>query len=285
MPGKEEYERLINESPLFTIDKEREPSAYSRESLKMVEYLYNYLMLVSGKTNRPYGLEIVNTARDCIKCYTPSDGEFIHYFNKAWMINRKRYEPEEWIQTEYMDMKFTESQKRMYRKYKKTCSILGIDRTYPEFMNLVGENMGISVEELREIMIMEDSKIEWYDDGWELDSEEPQKQYASDLNLIAEVEAEVINERRVFLDHIEAEYLKVQVRQRKMFAMVITATLALSVDDKDIDYFRGKEFFDPSIYEECIKNQKPVTQKEIAARLGILEPSLSRAWSKFKEKL
>lgn len=40
---KSECERLIEESPLFQLDKELEPSAYRAASLKMVEYLYCYL--------------------------------------------------------------------------------------------------------------------------------------------------------------------------------------------------------------------------------------------------
>ena len=40
MSRKSDYERLIDESILFSLDKEREQSAYRRESLKMVDYLY-----------------------------------------------------------------------------------------------------------------------------------------------------------------------------------------------------------------------------------------------------
>ena len=36
---KSEYERLIAESPVFILDKDRERSRYRREDLKLVEYL------------------------------------------------------------------------------------------------------------------------------------------------------------------------------------------------------------------------------------------------------
>ena len=37
---KEKYERLISASPLFSLDREKEATAYRREALKMVEYLF-----------------------------------------------------------------------------------------------------------------------------------------------------------------------------------------------------------------------------------------------------
>ena len=49
------YEALIQESPLFSLDKETEYSAYKRESYKMIEYLYCYLMAVNQKDYEPYG--------------------------------------------------------------------------------------------------------------------------------------------------------------------------------------------------------------------------------------
>ena len=44
---KDKYEKLIDSSSLFSLDKEKERTAYKREALKMVEHLYCYLMSVN----------------------------------------------------------------------------------------------------------------------------------------------------------------------------------------------------------------------------------------------
>lgn len=47
---KGKYERLIEESVLFYIDKNTQKSLYKRESLKLVEHLYCYLLSVNEKS-------------------------------------------------------------------------------------------------------------------------------------------------------------------------------------------------------------------------------------------
>lgn len=52
---KSKYESLIMNSPLFGIDKEQETTAYKRESYKMVEYLYCYLLAINERDYEPSG--------------------------------------------------------------------------------------------------------------------------------------------------------------------------------------------------------------------------------------
>lgn len=63
---KGKYRSLITDSPLFDIDKEQETVAYKRESYKMVEYLYCYLLAINEHAYEPYGSEIVKVATRCI---------------------------------------------------------------------------------------------------------------------------------------------------------------------------------------------------------------------------
>ena len=74
--NKGHYEKLIDETPLFGLDKETQPSLYSREAMKLVEALYCYLMAVNEKAYEPYGMEIVDTAKRCIKNYDSATGRF-----------------------------------------------------------------------------------------------------------------------------------------------------------------------------------------------------------------
>ena len=46
---KKKYEQLISDSPLFSLDKEIEYAAFKRESYRMVELLYCYLLSINEK--------------------------------------------------------------------------------------------------------------------------------------------------------------------------------------------------------------------------------------------
>ena len=81
---KGKYESLIMNSPLFGIDKEQETTAYKRESYKMVEYLYCYLLAINERDYEPYGSEIMDVATRCINNFDSSKGVFLYYFNSAW---------------------------------------------------------------------------------------------------------------------------------------------------------------------------------------------------------
>ena len=81
---RERYEKLIIQSSLFSLDKEIDESAYKREALKMVEYLYCYLLGINEQKYEPYGYEITVVAKRCINGFKGEKGEFLHYFNAAW---------------------------------------------------------------------------------------------------------------------------------------------------------------------------------------------------------
>ena len=284
MESKEEYERLIKESTLFAIDKERDPVAYERESLKMIEYLYRYLLGVNEEKNRRYGLEIVTTAKACIKNYTPENGEFLHYFNVAWSLNSSHIFGEELYESAFIELR-TETEKRKYIRYKYCCSRLGIDTTYPGFEDKVADELGISIDAVREMMELEKSGTKWIDQKMDAEEETPLVQYASQYDLVVDVEEQDNNVRRSFLDHIEKVFNQLQARQKPMMAMILTADIAPAIDEADLQYFQKKAFFDPEIYEEYCRSGEPIQHKDIAARFGVLEESLSRAWRGFKKKL
>ena len=62
-----EYENLIRNSILFSLDRNTQATAYKREALKLVEYLYLYLVSINADKYTEFGLEITETANRCIK--------------------------------------------------------------------------------------------------------------------------------------------------------------------------------------------------------------------------
>ena len=284
MSRKDDYERLIDESILFSLDKDREQSAYRRESLKMVDYLYRYLMEINQDKYEPYGVEIVETAQNCIKNFDASSGRFLNYFNTAWANNYNHIISKERFDAEHASMKFSENQRRDFIRYKKICSKLGIDKDSPDFERKITECLGIPLSEMRDLLLLDDIKVESLDGTEDTDDGARPKQYAADVN----VENDFIrtDEDIHFLNYLEGVFNGIQDRQKKMISILITSHLSLDINNEVVlEVFKRKSYFASEIYQECQQKRARLSNKEIAERLDIQEASLSRAWNGFKEKI
>lgn len=74
-----QLEERINSSPALTLDPVREATLYQRAVFSLIEDLYRYLNRLSGRY-ADMGLEIVETAHECLKAFRPERGAFLHYY-------------------------------------------------------------------------------------------------------------------------------------------------------------------------------------------------------------
>ena len=119
MSNREKFEQLILASPLFSLDKEKDRTAYKREAIKMVENLYSYLMAVNESKYIDYGVEITLTATKCIENFDPSTGDFLHYFNAAMAKEYRRESAKRAIQEARKGIHVSEDDDRTIRKVRK----------------------------------------------------------------------------------------------------------------------------------------------------------------------
>ena len=82
---REEYENLINNSPLFEIDKESSPALYKSERYNFFTLLTDYyrLYIYPNKPLDSYSMTLMDTAMECIKYYDKNKGEFLHLINSS----------------------------------------------------------------------------------------------------------------------------------------------------------------------------------------------------------
>ena len=284
MKQKEEYEKLIDSSVLFSLNQEREQSLYQREFYKMIELLYNYLMVINKGRYEEYGVEIVETATNCIQNYNPTLGRFLNYFNAAWSKEYKHIKSKELFESDFRAMKFSRSQKRNYIRYKRSCIKLGIDVASGDFDSRIAEDLGLSVEEIKELQLMLESKPESIDTLCDNDDSLMKKQYASSDNIEAEFSSKETTIQ--LLNRIDAVFSKIQKRQREMMSMLLTSKLALEIDSEDLlMVFKKTSFFNPQTYEMCVSRGHQLQSKEIAEYFGVKEASVSRSWKVFVEKV
>lgn len=283
---KSEYERLIAESPVFMINKAQERSRYRREVLKLVEYLYGYLMLTSETKYEPYGVEIVEVANRCISNFNPDKGTFLHYFSSAWKTAYGHLVGKELVRETFQGIHFTEEQSRNYKKYMKLAQSMGMDTNAHKFDQKVAEAMGLTMGELSSLKQMVECKPV---SGTILNDEGEEYSFIDQIDSGVYVDTGMLEAEKVkeCLEVIQIVFHGLQDRQKPMMAKLITAKLSLLARDDTslLKVLQKMSYFDEEIFNECVSRGMAVEAREISKLFGVAEASTSRSWKIFKQKL
>lgn len=279
---KEKYEKLIYETPLFSIDKDKQSVLYRKESLKLVEYLYCYLLAINKEKYEPYGCEIVDVATRCINGYDKS-GDFIHYFNVAWSREYSHICGNEIINNKFQGMKLSDQERRDIKKYMRIVSRCNPNMTQEERLIKVSELMELPLERIKQISETADTRIV---------SEVAHNSEGEEISLFDQVEEEFSTETYFdnlaslteLLDQIEAAYLKVQERQKPIISDMLTIKIGLDI--WEIEKLAKKyEFISVEISENIKHTGNVPTQRDIAEKYGKNEASISRTMKEFFKKV
>ena len=283
---KSEYERRIEESPVFSLDKKQEQSRYKREVLKLVEYLYCLLMTTNEAKYEPYGLEIVEVAKRCIANFDSSTGSFLHYFKSAWKKEYGHLVGRELVREDFAGIHFTEEQSRNYRKYMKLAQSMGQGSNSADFDQKIAEAMGFTMAEVKSLKEMLACKPTR---DTVLNVEKKEYNLLNQLDSGFYTDAGMMETETVtaYLDVIQSVFDRLQARQKPLLAKLITARLSLPLKDDPLllTALQSKSYYDNEIFKKCLTRGAMIEAKEISHLLGIAESSTSRSWRNFKEKL
>lgn len=279
---KEKYEKLISETLLFSIDKDKQSVLYRKESLKLVEYLYCYLLAINKEKYEPYGCEIVDVATRCINGYDKS-GDFIHYFNAAWSREYSHICGNEIINNKFQGMKLSDQERRDIKKYMRIVSRCNPNMTQEERLIKVSELMELPLERIKQLSETADTRIV---------SEVAHNSEGEEVSLFDQVEEEFSTETYFdnlaslteLLDQVEAAYSKAQERQKPIISDMLTIRIGLDI--WEIEKLAKKYEFISFEISESIKHTGNVpTQRDIAEKYGKNEASVSRTMKEFLKKV
>lgn len=275
---KEKYEKLITDTPLFGLDKDKQSVLYRKESLKLVEYLYCYLLAINKDKYEPYGCEIVDVATRCINGYDGSSN-FIHYFNAAWSREYSHICGNEIIDSKFHGMKLSDKERRDIKKYMRLVSRCNPDMSQEEKYLKVSELMELPVEQIKQLSEVSETKIV---------SEVAHNSDGEEISLFDHVEEEFSIEGYFenlaslteILDKIEVAFSKLQERQKPIVSNMLT--IKVGMDIWEIDKLAKKYSFIDEEISDCIKRTGNVpTQRDIAEKYGKNEASISRTMKEF----
>ena len=279
---KKKYEKLIYESPLFEIDKDRQSSTYRKESLKMVEYLYCYLLAINTEKYEKYGCEIVEVARRCINGYDKT-GDFLHYFKAAWKKEYSHICGDEIVDNKFQGMKLSQQEKREVKKYMRLFSKCNLEQSKDNMYKTIAELMDLSVERVILLAEVAETKVV---SGYSSNKEGEEYSVFDQLADSFSVEGYFDNSTSlgVMLDGVEHFYGKLQERQKPIVADLIT--IKIGADLLEINELKKKySFISEDICKSLSQTGKVPTQRDIAEKYGKNEASISRTWKEFLKKI
>lgn len=279
---KMKYEELISSSVLFELDKDRQSAAYRKESLKMVEYLYCYLLAVNKEKNEPYGCEIVDVATRCINGFDGS-GDFLHYFNAAWKNEYSHICGEEIVSNKFQGMKIYEQEKRNIKKYMRLLSRNGQFTSEEEKYAKIAELMVISVDEVRKVAESAETQVisefTYNADGDEVSTFD---QKADEFSIEAYFEnlASLVE----ILDRIEEVFSGLQERQKPIISDMLTIKIGLDI--YEIEKISNEySYISKDVGTKIKKTGIVPSQRDIAEKYGKNEASISRTIKEFLLKV
>lgn len=280
--NKADYERLITESKLFSLNKETESVAFRKESYKMVEYLYCYLLAQNEKKYEPFGCEITEVAVRCINNYDETKGVFLHYLNAAWKLEYSHLCSNQAVDDRLHGVKITESEKRAIKKYLRYEASLGKDLSRRELCEAIAEILDQPIEVVAEIAELVEYRMV---DNEIMDDDGGRTSLFDQLSDGHLVEENILTSARVeeILTVIEGAFLSLQQRQMPIISDMMTIRLASTIVETGVDT-SSYSFISKEVLSQYSKDQLP-SQRTIAEKYGKNEASISRTVKEFIKKL
>ncbi len=280
--NKADYERLITESKLFSLNKETESVAFRKESYKMVEYLYCYLLAQNEKKYEPFGCEITEVAVRCINNYDETKGVFLHYFNAAWKLEYSHLCGNQAVDDRLHGVKITESEKRAIKKYLRYEASLGKDLSRRELCEAIAEILDQPIEVVAEIAELVEYRMV---DNEIMDDDGGRTSLFDQLSDGHLVEENLLTSARVeeILTVVETAFLSLQQRQMPIISDMMTIRLASTIVETGVDT-SSYSFISKEVLSQYSKDQLP-SQRTIAEKYGKNEASISRTVKEFIKKL
>lgn len=291
MYTREEFENLINNSPLFGIDKENNSELYKTEKYNLFTLLTDYyrIYIFPHKSLDEYSFTLIKTAAECIKYYDVAKGDFLHLFNKAMKRDLSIAKAKEIIDSHRQGIRLTTYDEQMISKvvsFARSKNLDIYDCTVQEKIALV---FGIKSERVAELICINDSAVAvsatvTNDDGDEIElfDLKADKADSAEQKIIS---SESFNELIILIDTV---FRTVQERQKKLLSLLLTTEVVKSLEydiEKSVDLLNERELFNVKIIDWCKAYGDVPTAKQIGEMCGVSEQSLSRTYKNFKEKL
>ena len=288
---REEYENLINNSPLFEIDKESSPALYKTERYNFLTVLTDYyrLYVYPNKPLDSYSMTLMETAMECIKYYDKDKGEFLHLFNSSMKRDLHIAKAKEIIEEKRQGIRVSNEDDKLIRKIIALANSKGLDIYDITIQQKISKVLNLELSRLQELLRINDDAVAvsstvTNDDGDEVELFDLQSSHEKNAEDMLAEESAFIS----LIDRIDEVFTTVQDRQKRLLSMLLTIEIIKACDedlDKTKNVLSSKELFNEEVFDYYEKYGELPTAKQIGILCGVSEQSLSRTYKNFREKL
>ena len=288
---REEYENLINNSPLFEIDKESSPALYKSERYNFLTLLTDYyrFYIYPNKSLDSYSMTLMETAMECIKYYDKDKGEFLHLFNSSMKRDLHIAKAKEIIEEKRQGIRVSNEDDKLIRRIIALANSKGLDIYDLTVQQKISKALNLEFSRLQELLRINDdavvvSSTVTNEDGDEVELFDLQSSHEKNAEDKMADESAFVS----LVETINGVFNTVQDRQKKLLSMLLTVEIIKACDedlDKAKNVLTGKELFNEEMFDYYEKHGELPTAKQIGLLCGVSEQSLSRTYKNFKEKL
>ena len=288
---REEYENLINNSPLFEIDKESSPALYKSERYNFLTILTDYyrLYIYPNKSLDSYSMTLMETAMECIKYYDKDKGEFLHLFNSSMKRDLHIAKAKEIIEEKRQGIRVANEDDKLIRRIIALANSKGLDVYDLTVQQKISKALNLELSRLQELLRINDDAVAvsstvTNEDGDEVELFDLQSSHEKNAEDKMADESAFIT----LVERINDVFTTVQDRQKRLLSMLLTVEIIKACDedlDKAKNVLTGKELFNEEVLDYYKKHGELPTAKQIGLLFEVSEQSLSRTYKNFKEKL
>ncbi|MDE5755666.1 MAG: hypothetical protein K2I23_01070 [Clostridia bacterium] len=284
--SKEEYEKAINNSPLFEIEIDNNIDLYKRERYNLLCLITDYYRLYVYKSKKleDYSLTLMETATECIKYYKKDKGDFINLLNYSMKRNFGIAKAKEAVDNYRQGITLSGENDELIRSIIAYAKSKHLNLSNISSKQKIADVMKISLEKVEELIAMNENATVMSptirnEDGDEVEIFDLQQ------NQEDTVENKIIADDTIkeWLDSIEMAFDVTQDRQKKILSMLITAKLLNEF--RTMDMLIGRSFYNKELAEFYGKCRQAPTAKQIAELCGVSEQSASRTFANFIKKI
>ena len=158
---REEYENLINNSPLFEIDKESSPALYKSERYNFLTLLTDYyrFYIYPNKPLDSYSMTLMETAMECIKYYDKEKGEFLHLFNSSMKRDLHIAKAKEIIEEKRQGIRVSNEDDKLIRKIIALANSKGLDIYDLTVQQKISRALNLELSRLQELLRINDDAV------------------------------------------------------------------------------------------------------------------------------
>ena len=272
---------LIDNSEIFELSRESNPSKYRILEYELIENLYEYAQFLNSNRYQDMGLEIVETATDCLRSYDKNRGLFTHYFLTSLS---RRVNKEQAIRNAIETrggIVVPEKVQKQITDIQLIAGTLGRDIEDEAVIEAAAKYLDVPTARVRKLM--------WLNAQCAVVHDSETEDAVGVLSLISDdfVLEDYVFEKTSLVEifnAIDICFSRCRRSQQEVVSQLLTLRL-LSCPQDIIQLAVNRSFFDSTLYQNYINTGYIPTARDISSKLNKDEASTSRTFSTFGKKL